>query len=245
MLPIYVIHIESATERAEIIKTQFEKIGINFIFFPAINGHTDPDHPLFKHYNKAKHFKRKGRSLSLGELGCFASHYSLWKKCIEKDKPIIILEDDILLLENFRDFYYISEEISNKYSFLWLHKNYRNNEKIAIENIDNFSIVKFKRDYFCAQGYMLTPKAAQKLLSYCEEWFYPVDDQMARFYENHTTLFALYPPCIDKEDNITSLIGDNRRGNKKISPFSKLRREYYYMIDRIKRFKYNLRYQKR
>ena len=29
------------------------------------------------------------------EMGCFASHYLLWEKCVELDKPIMILEDDV------------------------------------------------------------------------------------------------------------------------------------------------------
>ena len=29
------------------------------------------------------------------EMGCFASHYLLWKKCVELGEPILILEDDV------------------------------------------------------------------------------------------------------------------------------------------------------
>ena len=29
------------------------------------------------------------------EMGCFASHYLLWEKCVEVDEPIMILEDDV------------------------------------------------------------------------------------------------------------------------------------------------------
>jgi len=32
-----------------------------------------------------------------GVQGCFLSHYSLWKKCIELDEPIIILEHDAVI----------------------------------------------------------------------------------------------------------------------------------------------------
>ena len=30
-----------------------------------------------------------------GEMGCFASHYLLWKKCVKFNEPIMILEDDV------------------------------------------------------------------------------------------------------------------------------------------------------
>lgn len=32
---------------------------------------------------------------SEGAIGCYLSHYSLWKKCVEMQRPILIMEDDI------------------------------------------------------------------------------------------------------------------------------------------------------
>jgi GR25 family glycosyltransferase involved in LPS biosynthesis len=36
-----------------------------------------------------------------GEMGCFDSHYRLWQKCIELDKPILIFEDDVVLVRPY------------------------------------------------------------------------------------------------------------------------------------------------
>ena len=38
-----------------------------------------------------------------GELGCFASHYLLWEKCLELNEPIVVIEDDAQLEECFDD----------------------------------------------------------------------------------------------------------------------------------------------
>lgn len=32
---------------------------------------------------------------SEGAIGCYLSHYSLWKKCVEMQRPILIMEDDV------------------------------------------------------------------------------------------------------------------------------------------------------
>lgn len=49
-----------------------------------------------------------------GELGCYASHYLMWQKCVEINEPIIILEDDIkispMLVEYLAD---IKHEVSS------------------------------------------------------------------------------------------------------------------------------------
>ncbi|MFU2047874.1 glycosyltransferase family 25 protein [Avibacterium gallinarum] len=239
MIPIYVIHIESAKDRERLIKEQFDKLGIKFQFFPAVNARENPEHTLFSHYNAEKHFQRKGRTLSLGELGCFASHYSLWKECANKNTPIIVLEDDISILDNFKSVYSNLDEILESYPFLWLHKNYRNAERVEVEKFGDFSVTKFYKDYFCAQGYAITPDVARKLLDYCKVWIFPVDDQMARFYENKIENFAIYPPCIDRIEEIDSLIGEDKRGEKNLSLLSKIRREYFNLKDRINRFIHN------
>lgn len=240
MIPIHVIHIESAKEREKLIEEQFDELGINFTFFPAINARENPNHPLFSHYNAKKHFQRKGRTLSMGELGCFASHYSLWQICVDRNMPIVILEDDINILDNFREVYTQLDNILKTYPFLWLHKNYRNVERVEVEKFGDFSVTKFYKDYFCAQGYAITPDVARKLLDYCKVWIFPVDDQMARFYENKIENFAIYPPCIDRVESIASLIGEDKRGEKNLSVWSKIRREYFNLKDRINRFVHNL-----
>jgi GR25 family glycosyltransferase involved in LPS biosynthesis len=37
--------------------------------------------------------------LTQGERGCFLSHFRLWKKCIELNEPILILEHDITMIQ--------------------------------------------------------------------------------------------------------------------------------------------------
>jgi len=31
----------------------------------------------------------------MGQVGCYLSHVNLWRKCLEHDKPIIVIEDDV------------------------------------------------------------------------------------------------------------------------------------------------------
>ena len=42
-----------------------------------------------------------GRPENLG--ACFASHYLLWKKCVELNEPILILEHDAIFVDNLPD----------------------------------------------------------------------------------------------------------------------------------------------
>lgn len=49
-------------------------------------------------------FKKGARYLEKpGVIGCFLSHYRLWKKCIELNEPICILEHDVTIHGTFPD----------------------------------------------------------------------------------------------------------------------------------------------
>jgi hypothetical protein len=39
--------------------------------------------------------KDVGKLSRPGVIGCFYSHYNLWKKCVELKEPIMIFEDDV------------------------------------------------------------------------------------------------------------------------------------------------------
>jgi hypothetical protein len=41
--------------------------------------------------------------LSITEIACYLSHVSLWARCLEINKPIIILEHDSIMLQSYRN----------------------------------------------------------------------------------------------------------------------------------------------
>lgn len=70
-----------------------QKVNLNYNIIEGVDGHAlteeeaqkniDPNHPFPRQFNK-------------GELGCYLSHYSIYKKIVDKNIPYaLILEDDI------------------------------------------------------------------------------------------------------------------------------------------------------
>ena len=41
--------------------------------------------------------------MTRGEVACALSHISLWAKCIQQDKPLVVLEHDALMVKPFLD----------------------------------------------------------------------------------------------------------------------------------------------
>lgn len=72
-------------------KDQAEQFGIYAEYFDAINGLEVDIHYELTGVHRPKKSIKKGKP---GVLGCFFSHYYLWKKCVDEQIPICILEHD-------------------------------------------------------------------------------------------------------------------------------------------------------
>ncbi|EMH52717.1 LPS glycosyltransferase, partial [Helicobacter pylori HP250ASi] len=110
------------------------------------------------------------------------SHYSLWEKCIELNEAICILEDDIVLKERFKESLEFCDKHINELGYIRLMHLEENvaKQKTPIKGVSQ--ILNFK-DGIGTQGYVLAPKAAQKLLKYsAKEWVMPIDCVMDRHY---------------------------------------------------------------
>ena len=167
---------------------QAEKFGITVEFFDAINGKD-----FEEHYEKTgiprprKKFK-KGR---VGVLGCFFSHYYLWKKCAEENVPFIILEhdgffikrlpenilelfDDVLKLDRLdpysRDYNTLIEQEKDK--TLVIEKYYNSTAKNPAK-VGTGNYLKG------AYSYIIKPNAAKKLLDHIQNFSHvPADHQI-------------------------------------------------------------------
>ncbi|WRC92086.1 glycosyltransferase family 25 protein [Helicobacter pylori] len=126
--------------------------------------------------------KHCGKRMGFGELGCYASHYSLWQKCIELNEAICILEDDIIVKERFKESLEFCYQHINELGYIRLMHLEENvaKQKTPVKGVSQ--ILNFK-DGIGTQGYVLAPKAAQKLLKYsAKEWVMPIDCVMDRHY---------------------------------------------------------------
>ena len=243
--PIFIINLPKSLERRNFITRQFSELNnqaqspINYQFFEAINGKENPDFYLFQKYNEKERFKRKGNTMNLSQLGCFASHYLLWEKCIELNQGIIILEDDAIIHKEFLNAYEFIRSEENKFEFFWLSPPAparRNQKSKIIYSINNsqFNISEFYKGWGNTTGYYITPKAAQKLINYTMEWIYEVDITMERYWENKLDFLALVPFCIEPNFEMESNIPVNK-GKSNRTLMIKIKREIYNILDLIKK----------
>ena len=97
----YVINLDRDKDRLAKVEQEFAAAGMAFERVPAINGADLPDRiaPYFLDAdgNYAPH-------LTAGEIGCYASHLSVWHRVLlEEDRCALICEDDVRLVPQFRE----------------------------------------------------------------------------------------------------------------------------------------------
>ncbi len=99
------------------------------------------------------------RRLTKGEIGCVLSHIKAWKHIVKTNKPAIILEDDVVIVDP--DYNSKTSTQLEKYDFVYLSKRAISGEPV---NVD----LTLEIPGFCywACAYALTPKVAAALLDY-------------------------------------------------------------------------------
>nr|WP_276511028.1 glycosyltransferase family 25 protein [Eoetvoesiella caeni] len=240
---IYVINLVAAQDRQAFMRQQLQPLDVPFEFFDAIHGTQNPDHYLFKKYNNTKRTRLRGAnsSLKLSQLGCFASHYLLWEKCVQGSEPIIVLEDDAILLPTFIQFIEDADKFANHYDLVWMQPSRKvaNQTGHPLERIGAFTVKKFAKGFAGATGYLVTPNAAQALLDYSVEWLYPVDNTMDRFYDHKIEAIGLDPACLTQDDNFQSFINEPDFVHKRTLQDT-IRHEYANLKDNLRRVSHNV-----
>lgn len=140
-----------------------------------------------------------------GVIGCFYSHYRLWKKCVELNEPIMIFEDDVIFERTFIPVKWdevlllCTGKEAYKHNFFAPKLYNPEGEPCAIE-LPNTSMPG-------AVGYAIKPVAAKKLVDYYREEFLPADTAMNVFVvklECHNYLMGRAAIAEDGKVSLTS-----------------------------------------
>ena len=101
-------------------------------------------------------------NLLMTQIACFLSHYSLWCMCLDKDKPIVILEHDAVMVKPYLRHHYINN-IVYLGGYEQKEGSFRSNDTIPPHASDQQGLDRF----ICrAHAYAIDPIMAKNLVSY-------------------------------------------------------------------------------
>ena len=193
-IDILMINLDRSPDRLAFMTAQLDRLGLAFTRLPAIDGATIPD----------EEFDRLSRTymrpLSRPELGCLQSHASAWARCVETNRPAMILEDDAFLSDRLPAFL---SELGRKGPRDIINLETRGTEKwvsakpLAWPTGCGVSIYSLYIDRGGAAGYIMWPEAARKLLERSRNYAAPADafidlSGVARFQAEPALVSPLY-----------------------------------------------------
>ena len=144
---------------------------------------------LYEEFRKKHHYEIVERQLigeeDIGKLsrpgviGCFYSHYNLWKKCIDLGEPIMIFEDDVKFYRGYTPVKFDGVLILSlgKSSFM------TEPQKSYLENPTGTPQARRWQNFSMpgASGYALTPDAALGLVKFYKPYWYPADNAINQY----------------------------------------------------------------
>ena len=152
---IYYINLDRRKDRGEKCENELKKSDLlnNYKKFSAIDGTT-------LNLEKYRKFNINDLEKKRGWIGCAESHISLWEKCINENKNMLIFEDDVILIDEYDKNMRISlQNLPDDFDIIF----YTNRHNL-IKMPSNKYYYKLKDINFNLNNYLISPNGARKLI---------------------------------------------------------------------------------
>jgi glycosyl transferase family 25 len=185
---------------------QLDAIGLPWSFFDACTSAPD-GLPYDEEVTRRMH----GRTLTRGEVGCFASHWTLWRSMLEPGGPemLVVLEDDVLLNPVFFADLKKVAEAARPFGYLRLYAKVPAGLRREAGFLDRH-IARFSGRAYGTQAYILSRQAAKRWLSSIKQIERPVDDEMDRYWAHGVPIRAVFPFPVMEVDYGSTIEGRRR-----------------------------------
>lgn len=226
-----VISLASATERRAAFANRAANTAMTWRFFDACT-----ERPPSLALDEAAVLRNKGRALTRGEIGCYASHFSIWQEMIDRQiDQLIVLEDDTIVDWDYLERLASFDLASAKFDYLRLYAKLPTFQRIVRKDFlqHSRSVVELIGTAYGTQGYALTRAGARRLVDHCRVIRRPIDDAMDRSWVHGVRNLALYPAPI-LEATVPSDIGASRFAPKTHPSYHAPRQRIVRQLDRMR-----------
>ncbi|XP_026315231.1 glycosyltransferase 25 family member [Hyposmocoma kahamanoa] len=184
----YVLNLERRPERRRLMELSLKELGLKYKMFKAIDyKELTPQiiHDLHIHVMPKYEDPYHKRPMKLGEIGCFLSHYYIWRRVVLNGyRRVLVLEDDINFVPNFKEEF--SEFMDNlerifAWDFVYIGRKVLYDEELS----ESRNIVRPRYSYWTL-GYIISSLGAQKLINAQPlKKLLPVDEFIPIMFDEH------------------------------------------------------------
>jgi glycosyl transferase family 25 len=188
---------------------------MNLSFFDGIVGGSIPESTINTIYDDAKNRRIYKHPLSHPEIGCYLSHYEIWRRAVFSESAwTVVLEDDFEADDSFKSV--ISEieqldmgptvvklnEARSTWAGCW--------EKLTVHH-------RLGRPWTVSArttGYVINRAAARHLVDRALPFFRPVDIDLKHWWEFDVEMLVVKPAIVRERSGLASAISAQRNAQK-------------------------------
>lgn len=228
---VMVVSLESAATRRKAFAARAAGTSLAWRFFDACTGPVSGmtiDEPAIR--------RNKGRPMSKGEIGCYASHFSIWQDMVARGvRQAIVLEDDTVVDWAYLEPLARTDLHAEGIDYLRLYAKRPTWQRVVRSDFLQHSraVVELVGLAYGTQGYAITLEGARRLAAHCSTVRRPIDDEMDRSWAHGLPNLALYPAPI-LEAAIVSDIGNSRFGPKADPLYHSVKQKAWRHIERAR-----------
>ena len=183
--------------------SQLVSLSLDFEFFNAIDGN-ELDECDYRDRWQGDWWKvMRGRLLSPGEIGCFLSHYALWKRMVATgEEHAVIMEDDVIVGQGLSDVVRTVLGCEWKWDIVLLSpkKRYPIDRTLCPLDDSGRSLVRFRCRVGGCLAYLIHIDAARVLLDYCRNIRAPIDWMYAEWWRNGLSFYGVDPSIVSHRE---------------------------------------------
>ena len=189
MIKSYLINLDKDVDRLVFFKSNFDRLGITFERTSAVDGRTfsEEDYQNFMQKRPRNYNREKHKTWLRGQMGCFLSHYNVWKKIAEgRENYCAVFEDDIHVSDDLKHLLQSENWIPKNIDLVRLETS-TNRVHLSSQPITTYKKRKLyavKSTSWCAGAYIISRKAALRLVSLSEKYHEPADVMLYHFDES-------------------------------------------------------------
>ncbi len=228
---VIVVSLASAEARRSAFAARAADTSLAWRFFDACTGPA-PGMTI----DEAAIRRNKGRPMSQGEIGCYASHFSIWQDMIARGvRQAIVLEDDTVVDWAYLEPLARTDLHAQGIDYLRLYAKRPTWQRVVQTDFlqHSRSIVELVGLAYGTQGYAITLAGARRLAAHCQNVQRPIDDEMDRSWAHGVPNLLLYPAPI-LEAAVASDIGASRFGPKTDPLYRSTRQRIWRQIERAR-----------
>lgn len=227
-LQILVISLLRSPDRRRNVAHELSGIGRSWEFLDAIDG--SKFSPPKCEYDPLKVARLLGFELTASEIGCFLSHKKAWQKCVERNCPTLVFEDDFVANENFHDALDIALNRFTSWDILRL-QGLAETPHIEVADFGSSRVVLNHADPIGSTAYIVRPSSASTLLEKSAQIFEPLDHflEHKRFHRLQTHAVKPYPVSARGDESTVA----DRPTLRRVKGYPKLKRSIFRILDRL------------